>query len=207
MGELTVDMFVTLDGVVQGPGAPDEDAEDEFRHGGWQGPYMDDESGARITENIERMDALLLGRKTYDIFSGYWPNQPKGPISTKLNEAPKYVASRTLKTVDWQNSSLIKGDVAATVPKMKNEHDEIHTLGSANLVQTLLQYDLVDRFYLWIYPVVLGEGKRLFAEGAVPSALKLEQTAGFPKGAVMAEYRRVGKPTYVDMAAEGPPTG
>ena len=200
MGELVVSMFMSLDGVIQGPGMPTEDTEGGFKHGGWQAPYFDEESGEVIVRDIETMDALLLGRKTYDIFAAYWPKAPKDPISTKLNEAPKYVASRTLKELEWTNASLIKGDVAKEVPKIKQKHGQVHVIGSANLVQTLLENDLVDRFTLWVYPVILGDGKRLFAEGAVPSALEMVDSATFPKGGVMMRYKRVGKPTYGDMS-------
>lgn len=202
MGNVVVDMFTTLDGVIQGPGSPTEDTGGGFNQGGWQAPYLDEESAELITRNIERTDALLLGRKTYDIFASYWPNAPKDPISTKLNAVPKYVASRTLKQVDWHNSSLIKGNMADEVPKITQEHGEVHVIGSANLVQTLLRHDLVDRFNLWVYPVILGEGKRLFVQGAMPSALELVRSATFSKGAVLLEYRRVGKPTYGDMTVE-----
>src|SRR5690348_1672999 len=129
MGELVVSMFVTVDGVIQGPGAPKEDTEGGFRQGGWQAPYFDEESGELITKDIQRVDALVLGRKTYDIFAAYWPKAPKDPISTKLNSVPKYVASRTLKKVDWQNSSLINGDVAKEIPKIKQRHNEIQVIG------------------------------------------------------------------------------
>lgn len=201
MGELIVNMFVTLDGVIQGPGAPREDTESGFKHGGWQGPYSDEESGELITKNVDRIDALVLGRKTYDILAGYWPKAPAGPISTKLNSVPKSVASRTLKKVDWQNSFLIKGDVANEIPKIKQMYREVHVIGSANLAQTLLKHDLVDRYNLWVYPVILGSGKKLFADGAAPTALELVKYATFRKGAVMLQYKRVGKPTYVDMSA------
>jgi dihydrofolate reductase len=202
MGELVVSMFVTVDGVIQGPGAPKEDTEGGFRQGGWQAPYFDEESGELITKDIQRIDALVLGRKTYDIFATYWPKAPKDPISTKLNSVPKYVASRTLKKVDWQNSSLIHGDVAKEIPKIKQRHHEIQVIGSANLAQTLLKHDLVDRYNLWVYPVILGSGKKLFADGAAPSALELVKSATFSKGAVMLQYKRVGKPTYVDITAQ-----
>lgn len=202
MGELVVNMFVTLDGVIQSPGAPKEDTGGGFTHGGWQGPYLDEESGELITKDIEHIDALVLGRKTYDIFAAFWPKAPRDAISTKLNSVPKYVASRTLKKVDWQNSSLIRGDVATEIPRIKQKHREVHMIGSANLVQTLLKQDLVDRYTLWVYPVILGSGKKLFADGAAPTALELVKSATFSKGAVMLQYKRVGKPTYVDIAAQ-----
>jgi dihydrofolate reductase len=200
MGELVVDMFVTLDGVIQAPGGPDEDSADGFGHGGWQAPLVDEQSGASITENIGRMDALLLGRKTYDIFAAYWPQAPVNPISTRLNAIPKYVASRTLDTLTWEKSSLLDGEVPDAVARIKDAHDEVHTIGSADLVQTLLRHDLVDRFELVLYPVLLGTGKRLFAEGTVPTGLELVAADRFPGGGIGLSYRRSGKPTYGNMA-------
>ena len=203
MGELVVDMFLTLDGVIQGPGRPDEDRTDGFGHGGWQAPFLDERSGRSITDNIGRMDALLLGRKTYDIFAGYWPQAPVDPISTRLNAVPKYVASRTLDTLSWDNSTLLDGEVPEAVARVKDAHGEVHTIGSADLVQTLLRHDLVDRFELVLYPVLLGTGKRLFAEGTVPSGLELVAADRFPGGGIGLSYRRVGKPRYGNMADAG----
>jgi dihydrofolate reductase len=201
MGELMVSMFVSLDGVIQGPGAPDEDREGGFEHGGWQAPYFDEESGEVITGHIARLEALLLGRKTYEIFAAYWPQAAaEDPIAARLNSAPKYVASRTLDTVEWNNSKLIEGDVADAVARLKREHGQIDVIGSGNLVQTLLRHDLVDRLNVWVYPVLLGSGKRLFADGTVPTALRLVESATFPKGAVLLAYQRTGKPTYGSMA-------
>ena len=199
MGELVVDMFLTLDGVIQAPGGPDEDQADGFGHGGWQAPYLDEQNGKSITENIGRMDALLLGRRTYDIFAAYWPQVADNPISTRLNSVPKYVASRTLHNVDWNNSTLLEGEVADAVARVKDDHDEVHTIGSADLVQTLLRHELVDRFELYLYPVLLGSGKKLFGEGTVPAGLRLEETTTFPSGAVRLSYRHAGRPTYGDM--------
>ncbi|HUR64093.1 MAG TPA: dihydrofolate reductase family protein [Candidatus Thermoplasmatota archaeon] len=200
MGELVVNMFVTLDGVVQAPGGPDEDTAGGFGHGGWQAPFMDEENGALIGEDIAGMDALLLGRRTYDIFAAYWPHEDN-PIARQLNQVPKYVASRTLKTAAWSNAQIIQGDVAAEVPRIKRKHAELHTWGSANLLQTLMKNDLVDRLNLWLYPVVLGSGKRLFEPGAVPTSFKLTETRAFSKGAVMLNYEKAGRPRYGDMAA------
>ena len=201
MGELMVNMFVSLDGVIQGPGLPDEDREGGFEHGGWQAPYLDEESGKGITEHTARLEALLLGRKTYELFAAYWPQAAgEDPIAARLNSAPKYVASRTLDTVEWNNSKLIEGDVADAVARLKRDHGQIDVIGSGNLVQTLLRHDLVDRLNVWIYPVLLGSGKRLFADGTVPTALRLVESATFPKGAVLLAYQRTGKPTYGSMA-------
>lgn len=201
MAKLVVDMFTTLDGVVQAPGAPTEDTQGGFKHGGWQGPFLDEESEKELTKRFPNFDALLLGRKTYDIFAGYWPQQPKDAFSEQLNSVTKYVASRTLEKVEWQNSKLIEGDVVQAVPKIKENHKEVRVIGSGNLVQTLLKHNLVDKFNLWLYPVVLGSGKRLFGEGAVPARFKLVESKPFPSGAVLLVYERDGEPTYVDMTA------
>lgn len=201
MGELVVNMFMSLDGVLQAPGGSEEDREEGFQYGGWQAPYFDEESGKAIGDHIAGMEALLLGRKTYEIFAGYWPNQPaEDPIATRLNAAPKYVASRTLDTVGWANSTLLQGDAAEAVTRLKGEFGRVDVIGSGNLVQTLLRNDLVDRLNLWVYPLLLGTGKRLFAEGTVPTALRLVESVSFPKGAVQLIYERAGKPTFADIA-------
>lgn len=195
-------MFTTLDGVVQAPGGPDEARESGFKHGGWQGPFLDEESGKRMAKDFPKFDALLLGRKTYDIFAAYWPKEPKNPFSDQLNTVAKYVASRKRTKAAWKNSKIIEGDVAKAVPKIKKEHNEVRVIGSAELLQTLLKHDLVDRFNIWVYPIVLGAGKRLFEEGAPPARMKLIESKAFPSGAVLLVYERDGKPTYVDMAGQ-----
>ncbi|MCA1812141.1 MAG: dihydrofolate reductase family protein [Halobacteriales archaeon] len=199
MGRLNVDMFVTLDGVAQAPGAPQEDTEGGFQHGGWQAPFLDPEAGEHITRHIQDIDALLLGRKTYDIFANHWPNA-HGEIARKLNEVPKYVASRTLQGVDWQNSCLIEGDVATAIPGIKAKHDQVHAIGSTNLVQSLIEQGLVDRFNIWVYPVILGQGKRLFGTGTVPTGLRLAASKAFPGGGVLLTYDKAGKPHYGDLS-------
>jgi dihydrofolate reductase len=201
MGELVVQMFVTLDGVMQAPGEPDEDLDGGFEHGGWQVPYLDEASGKIMLEHMARLDALLLGRKTYEIFAAYWPQAPADdPMAAQLNRVPKYVASRTLGTVDWTNSTLLKGEVADEVARLKHDYDQMHVSGSGNLVQTLLRHDLMDQLNLWIYPVVLGSGKQLFADGTIPTALRLVDSATFTTGTVLLTYQRAGKPTYGNLA-------
>jgi dihydrofolate reductase len=201
VGELVVNMFVSLDGVMQAPGEPGEDREGGFEHGGWQVPYLDEESGKLMTEHIASLDALLMGRKTYEIFAAYWPQAPADdPIGARLNGAPKHVASRTLDTVEWANSRLIKGEVADEVARLKQDYDQLHVIGSGDLVQTLLRHDLVDRLNLWIYPVLLGSGKRLFADGTIPTALRLVDSATFGTGTVLLTYQRAGKPRYGNLA-------
>ena len=204
MGELIVNMFLTFDGVMQSPGMPDEDREGGFAHGGWQFPFLDDASGAAIMERIERMDALLLGRKTYDIFARYWPHvSADDPVGRRFNPAPKYVASRTLERLEWNNARRIEGDLRAAVMEIKAAHDEVHTWGSAELVQALVRAGLVDRFFLIVYPLVLGTGKRLFPEGVDPLRLKLVASRTFEKGAVLLTYEPDGKPEYGVMGAQG----
>lgn len=203
MGQLVVDMFVTLDGVIQAPGGPDEDRGGGFPHGGWQEPYIDQGSLEVIGKGLERMDALLLGRKTYDIFADYWPKAPADdPFAIKLNSVPKYVASRTLKTVDWHNSALITGEFKAAIERIKKDHDETHVIGSADLVQSLLSAGLVDRFVLLAYPIILGTGKRLFPEGVPPTAFKLIESRPFKGGAILMVYEPAGKPTYGTIGIE-----
>lgn len=206
MGKLVVDMFVTLDGVVQSPGGPQEDTDGGFPHGGWQAPLLDEESGQHIRQNLDRMDALVLGRKTYDIFAGYWPKAPADdPIAAKLNAVPKYVASRTLSKVDWNNASLIGGDLKEAIMRIKADHDEVHVIGSSDLVQSLLRLDVIDRLTLYVYPIVLGTGKRLFEENAPPTALKLIESRPFSGGAILMTYEPAGKPTHGTIGLDSEP--
>jgi dihydrofolate reductase len=204
MGKLIVTEFVTLDGVAQAPGAPDEDRESGFIHGGWQAPLIEEESGRVMFERAKTMDALLLGRKTYDIFSNYWPTAPEEiPFTGLLNSVPKYVASRTLADpLAWEGSTVIAGDLAHGITALKDRHDEIHVIGSLDLVQSLLHLGLVDRLNLWVYPLVLGTGKRVFAEGTVPAALRLTESTTYPKGTVQLTYEIDGVPSYGDMTID-----
>lgn len=202
MGIIQVDLFLTLDGVYQAPGGPDEDREGGFEFGGWQGAYFDDESGETIGAGIQRLDALLLGRRTYDIFAGYWPARgDDDPIAAKFNAVPKFVVSRTLTEPSWEGTTVLT-DVATEVRALKNRFDEVHVIGSGDLVTTLLREDLVDRLNLLLYPLVLGSGKRLFGDGTVPSAFSLvEPPRAFPKGAISLVYERAGDPaTGVDIS-------
>jgi dihydrofolate reductase len=198
MGKLVVGTFVTVDCVMQAPGGPDEDREGGFEHGGWLAPHFDDELGRFMDGLVGRSDALLLGRKTYEIFAGYWPNAGEAdPMARKLNSVPKYVASRTLDSVDWNNSSLLGGDVAHEVADLKERIDgEIHVTGSGDLIQTLLKHDLVDEFVLIVFPVLLGTGKRLFAAGTIPRGLRLADAKSTPRGVAMQTYERTGDPEY-----------
>jgi len=198
MGMLIVTEFVTLDGVAQAPGGPEEDPEDSFTHGGWQAPLMDPESGVVMFEQAQSMDALLLGRKTYEIFADYWPTAPEEiPFTGLLNSVPKYVASRTLvEPLGWQGSTVVGESLAADVTALKERHDEIHVIGSLDLVQSLLRAGLVDRLNLWLYPLVLGSGKQVFADGTVPAVLRLVESSTYPSGLLHLTYDLAGTPTY-----------
>ncbi len=199
MPKIVVNAFLTLDGVMQAPGGPDEDRDGGFTHGGWQFPYADDVMGRLVTEGMADADGFLLGRRTYDIFSGYWPKvtDPTNPIATALNSRPKYVVSRSLDRVTWNNSSLVKGDVVAELRKLRQQPGRtVHTWGSTVLLQTLLTHDLIDEYRLFIFPVVLGSGKRLFGSGTVPVALKQLESVTSSKGATYHRFERAGEPTY-----------
>jgi len=197
--KLVVGTFLTLDGVMQAPGGPNEDSEGGFRHGGWLVPYFDEKFGEIMTEWTKRAGAFLLGRKTYEMFAASWPKStdPADEIATALNTRPKFVASQTLDKVTWNNSHLLKGDVAEEVEKLKvQEGGEIQVHGSSNLLQTLLQHNLIDTLRIWQFPVVLGTGKRLFGEGTIPGSFRLVDTQQTATGAVLHVYERAGGLKY-----------
>jgi dihydrofolate reductase len=199
MRKLVVGTFLTLDGVMQAPGGPNEDREGGFRHGGWLVPYFDQKFGEIMTEWTKRAGAFLIGRKTYEIFAASWPKStdPADEIATALNTRPKFVASRTLDKVNWNNSRLLKGDVAEEVAKLKQqEGGEIQVHGSGDLLQTLLKHNLIDTFRIWQFPVVIGAGKRLFDEGTIPGSLRLVDTQQTTTGAVLHVYERAGGLKY-----------
>ena len=176
MGLVHIDLFTTLDGVAQAPGGPEEDPAGGFAFGGWQAPLIDEADGEMIDENFTELDALLLGRRTYDIFAGYWPTQgtvDAPEIAERFNAVPKYVASRGRPDLSWAGSSLLGDDLAAEVARLRERHDHVRVIGSLDLVQTLLAERLFDRLTLFVYPIVLGAGKHVFAEGAVPANLTL----------------------------------
>ena len=192
---LTLHTFLTLDGVMQAPGGPEEDPDGGFAYGGWSFPYGDEGFGAAMTGWFEHASAFLLGRKTYQIFSGHWPRvtDPDDPIAAKLNALPKYVASTTLASADWQNSSILSGDVAAGVAKLKEQPgDELQVHGSGGLAQALIDHDLVDEYRLLVFPVHLGSGKKLFRDGAKPAALRLISATTTGTGVVIATYQPDG---------------
>ena len=192
MGRIHIDLFTTLDGVAQAPGGPEEDTEGGFTFGGWQAPLIDDVVGEQVGAGMAGLDALLLGRKTYDIFAGYWPHQEDGldsEIAKLFNRVPKYVASRGRPTLDWAGSTLLGPDLAGAVRELRDRHEHVHVIGSLDLVQTLLAEQLFDRLTLWVFPIVLGSGKKVFAHGAVPTNLTLvEPAVTSPKGAVLLRY-------------------
>jgi dihydrofolate reductase len=188
---LRVIEFLSLDGVIQAPGAPEEDTEGGFRHGGWQRPYFDEVLGAAAAEGMAATDSYLFGRKTYEKMAAYWPTAPADdPYARHLNGTPKYVASRTLEAVEWQNSTLLKGEVAKEVAKLKEQPGQnIAVLGSGDLVQTLIRDDLVDEYWLVVFPIVLGSGKRLFREADQAVKLRLVDSKATGTGGVMLTYR------------------
>jgi dihydrofolate reductase len=204
MRKLMAMTFVTLDGVMQAPGGPEEDPGGGFEHGGWAVPYFDAAMIERIGAGTERAGALLLGRGTYEVFAATWPlARPDDPIGAKLNAMPKYVASRTLDAVSWTNSTLLTGDVPAAVESLKStDGGEIQVHGSAGLLQTLLEHDLVDEFTVYVFPVVVGPGKRLFGHSAAPGRLSLADTTGYATGVVANTYVRNGKLEYGAMGPE-----
>jgi dihydrofolate reductase len=190
MRTLVVNTFMSLDGVMQAPGGPDEDPTGGFDLGGWAVNYFDDEMMRRMAESAPY--ELLLGRGTYEIFAAHWPYD-EGPIADHLNGTRKHVASTTLETADWSNSTVIKGDVAEYVQALKRDDGpEIQVHGSPGLLQTLLEHDLIDEYRLWIFPVVLGRGKRVFGKGAFPAGLKLEASDVTATGVTVNVYRRAG---------------
>ena len=193
MPKLIVNEFLTLDGVMQAPGLPDEDRSGGFEHGGWQLAYFDEIFGSTIMEGLAATGGLLLGRRTYEIFAAHWPNQPADdPLAGTFNELPKYVVSRTLsEPLPWANSRLIGGDVPAALAKLKDQPGkELQVIGSGELVQTLTQHGLVDEFRLMIHPILLGSGKRLFREGAdAPTKLRLVDVKPTTTGVLIATYQ------------------
>lgn len=194
MRELIVSTFLTLDGVMQAPGGPDEDAETGFALGGWSVNLWDDVVDGYMAEATSTPFAMVLGRRTYDIFAAYWPTAPEEAGGKVFNEATKYVASRGRPTLGWSNSVLIEGDAAEGLAKLKEEDGpELQVHGSANLTQTLLAHELVDRFRLMVFPVVIGSGKRLFAEGTLPGALKLVDSRVSTTGVLIATYEPAGE--------------
>ncbi len=189
MRKIIVLSFITLDGVVQAPGGPKEDTSGCFKYGGWTAPYFDEASGKAMEKQMKPAD-LLLGRKTFKIFASYWPEH--ADMWPGINEVTKYVLSRTMKKSDWKNSVFLKS--LADIKKLKDaEGADIKVWGSGKLVQLLLKHDLVDEFWLNIYPLTLGKGKKLFDKGAIPAAFTLTESSVTPSGVIIANYKRAGK--------------
>jgi dihydrofolate reductase len=206
MGLVHIELFATLDLVGQAPGGPEEDPDGGFPYGGWQAPLMDEIAGARILAAYEDTDALLLGRRTYDIFAAYWPSAEEGEdnqIARLFNKIPKYVASRGTPDLPWAGSTQLGPDLPAAVREIRERHEHIKVVGSLNLVQTLLRERLFDRLDLWVHPIVLGVGKKIFDDGAVPANLTLlESPFAGPKGSVFLRYGLAeGMPGTGDMTA------
>lgn len=195
MRKLVVLSFISLDGVMQAPGGPEEDTSEDFKYGGWTVPYFDEFSGNVMDEQMSMPFELLLGRKTYDIFASYWPKQDEkiNSIAASFNNTTKYVVSASSPKLTWEKSVLIDGDVVAKLKELKQQDGpmlQVH--GSGKLIQTLLKNDLVDELWLKIFPVTLGNGKRLFAEGTMPAAFKLLKSVTSPSGVIFASYKRAG---------------
>ncbi len=184
---------VTLDGVMQAPGGPEEDPSNGFTHGGWAMPFVDDAAGQVIGALMAGEFDMLLGRRTYEIFAAYWPHQGDNPIAKAFNKATKYVVTRSLSHLDWKTSQPIGGDVVDGLRRLKaSGGPALHVWGSSNLLQTLIAADLVDEYRMWIFPLVLGKGKRLFESGAPPRALALVETRSTPSGVLLNTYRPAG---------------
>jgi dihydrofolate reductase len=194
MRKLIVQTFLTLDGVMQAPGGPEEDDSGGFAHGGWSVNYWDEQMGQVMDEATSTPFAMILGRKTYDIMAAYWPHAPEETGAKTFNDATKYVASRSHPRLEWSNSVRIEGDAAEGLAALKQEDGpELQVHGSGNLIQTLLRHNLVDEFRLWVFPLVIGPGKRLFAEGTIPSGLKLVDSKVSTTGVVMGTYESAGE--------------
>jgi dihydrofolate reductase len=192
MRKIIVLSFVTLDGVMQAPGGPEEDTSGDFKYGGWTVPYFDEFLGTEMGKQMSGEYDLLLGRKTFEIFAGYWPHHENDWPG--INSKTKYVASNTMAEHEWDNTVFLKGNAAEEIKKLKEqEGPDLQVHGSGELMQTLLKYDLVDEFWLKIFPVTLGRGKRLFGQGTVPAAFTLVESKTSPMGVIIASFKRAGE--------------
>jgi dihydrofolate reductase len=206
-GRIEIDLFSTLDGVMQAPGGPEEDPSGGFAFGGWQAPMNDPAVGDQVIDGIRRMDALLLGRRTYEIFAAYWPKQLDGPggaeneIASAFDAIPKYVASRSDPALTWNDSHLLGPDIASEIEILRGRHREIHVIGSVDFARTLIAESLFDQLNLWVYPIVLGSGKRLFpADGPAVRLEPLSSSTISPDGTLLLRYRPTGEvPATGDM--------
>ncbi len=203
--QLTVTTFLSVDGVYQGPGGPEEDRSGGFDRGGWLVPHFDEATGQFMDGVFRNVDAFLLGRRTYDIFAASWPKatDPNDPVATKLNTLPKYVASGTLKDPEWANTTVIQGDVADAVRELKQrEGGELQVHGSGQLVRFLLERDLVDRLNLLVFPVIVGAGRRLFPDSGIATGLALDESRTTPSGVTISVYRPTGRPEFGEIEVE-----
>jgi dihydrofolate reductase len=197
--ELTTTTFLSVDGVYQGPGGPNEDRSGGFDRGGWLVPHFDEDTGKFIDEIFQRVDAFLLGRRTYDIFADAWPKatDPNDQVAKKLNTLPKYVASTTLKDPEWANTTVLQGDLASAVRELKQRDGrELQVHGSGRLVQFLLEHDLIDRMNLLVFPVIVGDGRRLFPDSGIPTGLALDESRTTGSGVTISVYRPIGRPEF-----------
>jgi dihydrofolate reductase len=197
--QLTSTMFLSVDGVYQGPGGPEEDRSNGFDRGGWLVPHFDEATGEFMTGVFERVDAFLLGRRTYEIFAAYWPNatDPDDDTANKLNTLPKHVASTTLQNPEWANTTVIEGEVADAVRVLKQQDGrDLQVHGSGELVRYLLEHELIDRLNLLVFPVIVGAGRRLFPESGLATGLALEESRTTPSGVSISVYRPVGRPEF-----------
>jgi dihydrofolate reductase len=197
--QLTVTTFLSVDGVYQGPGGPTEDQSGGFDRGGWLVPHFDEATGQFMNEVFDKVDAFLLGRRTYDIFAASWPNttDPDDPVASRLNTLPKYVVSTTLKDPEWANTTVLEGDAAAAVQELKGRDGrELQVHGSGRLVQFLLDHDLVDRLNLLVFPVIVGAGRRLFADSGIATGLALDESRTTGSGVTISVYRTTGRPEF-----------
>lgn len=201
-GRILIDLFTTLDGVAQSPGSPQEDPSGGFRFGGWQVPISDEVVGREVLAGMAQLDALLLGRRTYDIWADYWPAHTDGPIGELFARVPKYIASHGTPELAWSGAVLIGDALCAEVAALRARHREVHVIGSLSLVQSLVTEGLFDVLNLWVYPVVLGEGKKVFPDGVAPTSLRLiEQPVVSGSGAVLLRYAPAGVPSVGDFDA------
>jgi dihydrofolate reductase len=197
--QLTSTMFLSVDGVYQGPGGPNEDRSRGFDRGGWVVPLFDEATGQFMVEVFEKVDAFLLGRRTYEIFAASWPKatDPNDPVASRLNTLPKYVASTTLKDPEWANTTVLEGDLATAVRELKQRDGrELQVHGSGRLVQFLLDNELVDRLNLLVFPVIVGAGRRLFPDSGIATGLALDESRTTGSGVTISTYRPTGRPEF-----------